>query len=68
MKTSHISFPAHHLSREIEDDAAQVLGWIDDLVTVGIAEFDGSTDEFPLLRLLSGETFVLGDSSITRLR
>jgi len=68
MKTFVIASPAHHLSSEVQDDAAQVLDWFDDLVAVGIAEFEHNPDEFPFFRLLSGETFVLGDSSITRLR
>jgi hypothetical protein len=68
MKDSAITFPAHSLTREIADDAAQVLDWIDDLVVAGIAEFDDSADEFPLLHLVSGDIFVLSDSSITRVR
>ena len=50
------------------DYAACVLSWLDCLVGAGIGAFDDSADEFPILHLRSGEVFVLGDSSITRMR
>lgn len=66
MKNANITFLAQFASREMAADAAYVLRWIDDLVAAGIAQFDA--DEIPLLQLLSGEVFILGDSFITRLR
>ena len=66
MRSSLTMCPAFYRSRKRSDDVAQVLGWLDDLVTAGIAGFDDSADGFPLLSLLSGEAYLIGDSSITR--
>jgi hypothetical protein len=68
MKKSNTTFPGQFASHEMADEAVQVLGWINDLVTAGIAKFDDRADEFPCLHLFSGEVFVLGNSSITRVR
>ena len=59
---------AHGRILEASDHADCVLNWIDGLVETGMAAFDDSTDEFPILHLRSGEVFLLGDSSITRVR
>lgn len=59
---------AHGRFLEARDDAACMLNWIDGLVEAGIAAFDDSADEFPILHLHSGEVFLLGDSSVTRVR
>ena len=50
------------------DDVACVLSWMDGLVEAGMAAFDESAVEFPILHLHSGEVFLLGDSSVTRVR
>ncbi len=68
MKSSSTTFPRQFPSHEMADEAVQVLGWINDMVTAGIARFDDRADEFPRLHLFSGEVLVLGNSSITRVR
>jgi hypothetical protein len=40
MKSPNMTFLAQFASREMAADAAYVLGWIDDLVAAGIAQFD----------------------------
>ena len=68
MRISKTRFTAPTQPERPTDGAAHVFGWIDDLVAAGLAEFEASEDEYPLLHLLTGEAFVLGDSSITRVR
>ncbi len=67
MRSSLTMCPAFYRSRKRSDDVPQVLGWLDDLVTAGIAGFDDA-DGISLLHLVFGEVLVLGDSSITRVR
>ena len=63
-RTSRAPRPPGHVT----GDAAQVFGWIDDLSAASIAEFDSNAEERPMLTLLSGEVFILGDSAIIRVR
>ena len=68
MKATRVRFTTSSLPPAQADDASCVLGWIDDMVAAGFAEFDDSKDDYPLLHLATGEVFVLGASELTRLR
>ena len=67
-KKQECSFPRAPQKCEPGEDKTNVLQALDLLVDAGLAVLGRDAELFPLLYLLSGEIFVLGDSWIMRVR